>query len=166
MRKFYKKTNFIRADNEENRNLAFNYGLKYLSYRNRSTKEVYDYLKRKHFAQDSINFALKKLTDLKFINDEEFGKSWIESRQKYKGKSKLVLRQELKQKGLRDEQISPLLNDAEDDLETAKIAYRKKERILGNLPKEEFNKKMTAFLARRGYSFAIIKTLLNQREAY
>src|SRR3990167_1812215 len=133
----YSTLNFIRKDNEEDRQLAFNYGLKYLSYRNRSTKEVYDYLTRKHFEENSIDFALKKLVDLKFINDEEFAKSWIESRQKYKGKSKLVLKNELRLKGLKDDQIEPLLNAAEDDLETAKIAYRKKERIIGKLPKEE-----------------------------
>ena len=160
MRKFYKKTNFIRKDTEENRQLAFNYGLKYLSYRNRSTKEVSDYLTRKHFEENSINFALKKLVDLKFINDEEFARQWIESRQKYKGKSKMVLKGELRMKGLKDDQITPLLNDATDDLETAKIAFRKKERILGKLPREEFNKKMTAFLARRGYSWNIISKLL------
>lgn len=160
MRRFTKNIKFVRKDSEENRQLAFNFGLKYLSLRNRSTKEVFEYLKRKHFEENSINFALKKLIDLKFINDEEFARQWIESRQKYKGKSKLVLRQELRMKGLSDSQIEGLLNDAKDDLETAKIAYDKKKRILGNLPKEEFNKKMSAFLQRRGYSWNIIKLLL------
>lgn len=163
MRKFYKKTNFKRPDTEENRQLAFNYGLKYLSFRNRSTKEVYDYLLRKHFVEDSINSALRKLTELKFIDDEEFARAWIESRQKYKGKSKLILKNELRMKGLRDEQINPLLADASEDMETAKIAYRKKERILGKLPRDEFNKKMAAFLARRGYSFDIISKLLHKQ---
>lgn len=160
MRKFVRKTNFVKKDTEENRNLAFNYGLKYLSYRNRSTKEVNDYLVRKHFEEESINSALKRLIDLKFINDEEFARSWIESRQKYKGKSKFILKNELRQKGLNDATIQPLLNNAQDDLETAKIAYKKKERILSNLPKEEFNKKMAAFLSRRGYSWEIVSKLL------
>src|SRR3989338_8631599 len=148
MQKRMRKKNWPpRKDTEDNRALAFNFSLKYLSFRNRSIKEVYDYLLRKNFIDETINSVLKKLVDLKFINDEEFAKSWIESRQKYKGKSKLVLKNELRLKCLKDDQIEPLLNAAEDDLETAKIAYRKKERIIGKLPKEEFNKKMTGFLS-------------------
>lgn len=156
----WQSRNFSRADTEENRTLAFNFGLKYLSYRNRSTKEVYDYLTRKHFTEDSINHALKRLVDLKFINDEEFARQWIESRQKYKGKSKLVLKQELRIKGISDQSIENALEEGEEDLETAKIAYRKKAKVLGKLPKEELNKKMAAFLQRRGYSWSIVKELL------
>lgn len=160
MRKFYNKKDFVRQDSEENRKLAFNYGLKYLSMRNRSTKEVYDYLVRKHFEEESINFALKKLVDLKFINDEEFTRSWIESRQKYKGKSKLVLRQELRQKGIESSMIDHTLSDAKEDLETARILFEKKKKTLSRYTGEEFNKKMAGFLQRRGYSWGIISKLL------
>lgn len=149
-----------RRDSEDNRNLAFNFALRYLSFRNRSTKEVYDYLIRKNFVDETINVALKRLVDLKFINDEEFARLWIESRQKHKGKSKFILKSELRMKGLKDDQIQPLLNEAQEDFETAKIAYDKKKRILGNLPSEEFKKKMAAFLQRRGYSWEVVSKLL------
>src|SRR3989304_7877194 len=104
-----------RQDSEENRSNAFNYSLKYLSYRARSVKEVYEYLVRKNFVEDTINSVLKKLIDLKFLNDEEFAKSWIESRQKYKGRSKFILKNELRLKGLSDDVIKPLLKEAQDD---------------------------------------------------
>ncbi len=163
---YYKKgqsaLNFERKDSEENRKLAFNYGLKYLSMRNRSTKEVYDYLTRKHFEEESINHALKRLVDLKFLNDEEFARSWIASRQKYKGKSKLVLKQELRMKGLKDDQINPLLADASEDMETAKILFEKKKKTLSRYTGEEFNKKMAGFLQRRGYAWGIISKLLKE----
>ncbi len=149
-----------RIDSENNRNLAFNFALKYLSFRNRSTKEVYDYLIRKRFIDETINPALKRLVDLKFLNDDNFARVWVESRQKYKGKSKFILRNELKLKGLNNDQIEPVLNDAMDDFETAKIAYEKKKRILGNLPPEEFKKKMAGFLQRRGYSWDVVSKLL------
>src|SRR3990167_4489995 len=42
---------------------AFNYSLKYLSYRDRSVKEVYDYLLRKNFIGDIIESLLKEAQD-------------------------------------------------------------------------------------------------------
>ncbi|MBI4092052.1 MAG: regulatory protein RecX [Candidatus Levybacteria bacterium] len=151
-----------KRDSEENRSRAFNWSLKYLSYRDRSVKEVYDYLVRKNFAQDTINAILKKLVDLKFLNDEEFARQWIESRQKHKGKSKFILKNELRLKGLNDDVIEPLLKKAQDDLETAQILFEKKKRILGNLPKEEFKKKISGFLQRKGFSFDIINKLFRR----
>ena len=165
MRKYISKVKRkVREDTENNRNLAFNFALKYLSYRNHSTKEIYDYLIRKNFLEDTINSALKRLVDLKFLNDEEFGRQWIESRQKYKGKSKFILKSELRMKGLSNDQIEPLLKEAQDDFETARIAYDKKKRILGNLPPEEFKKKMAGFLQRRGYSWEIVSKLLKEEQ--
>lgn len=149
-----------RLDTPENRDLAFNYALKYLSFRNRSMKEISDYLAKKNFIEETTNTALKRLLDLKFLNDEEFARSWIESRQKYKGKSKIVLRQELRIKGINNETINQLLNEADDDLEIAKMAFEKKKKTLSRLAPVEFRKKMAGFLGRKGFSWNVISKLL------
>lgn len=149
-----------KKDSEENRQLAFNYSLKYLSFRPRSVKEAYDYLVRKNFTEDTINHILKRLIDLKFLNDEDFGRLWIESRQKYKGKSKFILKSELRLKGLNRELIDELVSESMDELEAAKIAFEKKKKLYSKFSKEEFNKKMAAFLSRRGFSYDIIRKLL------
>lgn len=149
-----------RLDSEETRNIAFNYSLKYLSYRARSIKEVYDFLVSKNFVEQTINAVIEKLNNLKFLNDEEFGRLWIESRQKHKGKSKFILRAELKLKGLSNDLIEPLLKGAQDDLDTARTLFVKKKRILGKLITEDFKKKMGSFLQRKGFSFEIINKLI------
>src|SRR3989344_8437659 len=140
-----KKTTILRLDSEENRKLAFNFGLKYLSFRNRSTKEVYDYLIRKNFIEETLNPVLKRLVDMKFLNDENFAEQWVESRQKYKNKSKYFLKQELRQKGVNSQTIDATLNEAQDDFDTAKIAFEKKKKTLGRFSPEEFKKKMGGF---------------------
>lgn len=162
MQTMMKKKYPPRSDSEDNRARAFNYSLKYLSFRNRSVKEVHDYLIRKNFIEDTINSVLKKLVDLKFLNDEEFARGWIESRQKYKGKSKFILKSELRMKGVSSDTIEPLLNDAADDFETAKILFEKKKKTLGKLAPVEFKKKMAGFLSRRGFSWEIISKLFKQ----
>lgn len=151
-----------RQDSEDNRNLAFNYSLKYLSFRARSTKEIKDYLLKKNFIEQTIGAVIIKLNELKFLNDEEFGRQWIESRQKYKGKSKFILKSELRMKGLDNDIIEPLLNEARDDFETAHIAFEKKKKTLSRFTPEEFKKKMSGFLQRKGYSWSIISKLLKE----
>lgn len=151
-----------KKDSEENREKAFNKSLKYLSFRTRSVKEIYDYLIRKNFAQDSINAVLKRLIDLKFLDDEEFGRQWIESRQKHKGKSKFVLKNELKLKGLSDDLIEPLLKEAQEDLKTAQNLFERKKEKMKELSSEEFKKRITGFLQRKGYAFEIIGRLLKE----
>lgn len=159
-RNWASRKNFTRPDTEDNRQLAFNFALRYLSLRSRSTKEVFDYLVRKHFTEASINPALQKLTEMKFLNDDNFAEMWVESRQKYKHRSKLILKQELRQKGINSTTIDKTLNEAQDDFEIAKAAYDKKKKTIGHLPPEEFRKKMGGFLSRRGYSWEIISKLI------
>ncbi len=152
----------LKSDSEENRALAFNWSLKYLSYRSRSTKEIKDYLLRKNFVEYTIDAVIQKLTDLKFLDDEEFARNWIESRQKYKGKSKYILKNELRLKGLSENMIEPLLKEARDDFATARTLFDKKKKTLGRLPSQEFKKKMGLFLQRKGFSFGIITKLLHE----
>lgn len=149
-----------RQDSQENRNLAFNWSLKYLSFRVRSTKEIRDYLARKNFIEATIDAVVEKLNELKFLNDEEFAKAWIESRQKNKGKSKFVLKNELRLKGLNNELIEQVLKEAQEDFETAGILFERKKDKMKGLSPEEFKKKMGSFLQRRGYSWNIIGRLL------
>lgn len=152
----------LKSDSEENRALAFNWSLKYLSFRSRSTKETKDYLLRKNFIEHTIDTVIQKLTDLKFLDDEEFAKAWIESRQKYKGRSKFILKRELRLKGLSEDMIEPLLKEAQDDFATAQTLFDKKKKTLGKLPSQEFKKKMGLFLQRKGFSFGIITKLLHE----
>lgn len=149
-----------KKDSPENRDLAFNFSLKYLSFRARSKREIKDYLIRRNFIEATIHSVIKKLEELKFLNDEEFGRQWIESRQKHKGKSKFILKNELRLKGLANDIIEPLLNDAADDFETARILFEKKEKLLNKLPPEEFKKKIGGFLQRKGFTWGIIDKLL------
>jgi regulatory protein len=65
----------------------FNLSLKFISYRPRSEKEVYDYLKKKQkraesLTEETIARIMKRLVELNFINDLEFSAFWLEHRKK------------------------------------------------------------------------------------
>lgn len=139
---------------------AFNRATRYLSLRARSIQEIRDYLLKKDFTPEATENAIKRLIDLKFLDDEEFGKTFMRSRQVYKGRSKYFIKYELKQKGLSEDTINEVSENAQEDLETAKNFIERKKRIYSHLDNLHFREKMTRLLSSRGFSFDIIKTAL------
>ncbi len=149
------------------------YGL--FSVRQRSGKEVRDYLKnfsfkrkvkgKEELSEAAIELLIEKLSQKRLINDLEFAKSWVEARRKTKQKGLRALKTELFQKGIDREIIEQVLSgeftgESEEDL--AKRALEKKMRVWKNLPALEFKKKAYAFLMRRGFEYEIVKDVIEK----
>jgi len=133
---------------------------RYLSARNRSEKEMRDYLKKKiqRFKLDNpeelIEKIIQELKEKNLIDDKKFINWWVEQRSYFKPKGLFVLKQELLQKGINRDLINQVLEENKiDELELAKTALRKKARVLKGLKKEERYQKAISFLMRRGFSF-------------
>lgn len=139
---------------------AFNRAIRYLNLRARSKKEIQEYLSKKKFEEQAISQAIEKLLELKFLNDEAYGKSFARTRQEYKGKSKYFIKYELQQKGLDQETIEKVLRSSREDLQTAKAFVERKKRIYSNLDKKEFKEKLMRLLSARGFFWDIIKKAL------
>lgn len=127
----------------------FNLSLRYLSYRPRSEKEVYDHLvekskKAKGLSEKIIAEIMQRLIKLNFVDDLEFAKFWIEHRKK----AFSIVKMELVRKGINNETIEKAklsfdINKKDDDL-IKKLIEKKK-----NLPYE----KLAPYLMRRGFSY-------------
>jgi len=139
----------------------FNKALKYLSYKNRSTKEIYDYLKKKEFSESEIEEAINKLIEYKFLDDNNFSEIFIRDRQ-LKGKSKRLISYELKQKGINRDTAEKSLESADNDLKTAKQYIEKRIHQFNRLDLEKRKQRIIGRLQSRGYSWDIIKTVLKQ----
>lgn len=143
---------------------AFNRATSYLALRARSEKEVENFLIKKDFNPNIIPAVINRLKDLKFLNDEEYARSFTRTRQEYKGKSKYFIKYELKQKGVAENLIDKISNESQDDLITAKDFIIRKKRIFSKLSKKEFKEKMIRLLSSRGFSFDIIQKALKEDE--
>lgn len=143
-------------------NLAYNF----LSFRIRSEKEIRDYLSSKKALPETIEKIITKLKDHKFLNDEDFAKTWVESRQRVKPRSKFILKMELKQKGIDPEIIEQVL--AEDnkevvsDLEMAKKLVEKNIRKYRGLGRQEIYQKLGGVLGRKGFNWGVIKKAIDE----
>jgi len=138
----------------------------YLSIRNRSEKEMRDYLVKKKAPEDIIERINTSLRDHKFLNDEAFARSWVLSRARVKPKGKALLKIELRQKGIHDEIIQKVMSEVQEEipseLEQAKSLIVKRMERLQGAPREEIYSKVGGFLARRGFSWDVVKKAIDE----
>jgi regulatory protein len=79
--------------------------LRLISRRPRSEKEIRDYLKKKKTSSKITEAVVKKLKQLRQINDQEFASWWVEQRTTFRPRGKFGLMMELRQKGIKQETI-------------------------------------------------------------
>ena len=87
---------------------------KYLSYRDRSKKEVALYLEKKGHTPSVTQTTLQELEKLNYINDERFAMEWGRWRVEVKRFGKKRLQHELSAKGVSSSIIETALTDLYD----------------------------------------------------
>jgi len=136
---------------------------KFLSYRQRSKKEILDYLKKKKLGEKEIELVVKRLEKLGLINDEEFARFFIQSRIVEKPRGKSLLIRELRQKGIEKETIDKILDEVKiPEVELAQKAIERKLKNFLKLSEQDARAKITSFLARRGFSWDTIKEIIDR----
>jgi regulatory protein len=140
----------MRKDTSE---VAFQKAIKLLDYRPRTGQEIRRKLHQKGFEPGQIEQVMERLESAHLIQDEKFAASWVESRNQFRPRSKRVLQYELRSKGIDEGLIAKALEGSVEDLELATRAAAKMVRRLASLDWQEFKKKLSAFLARRGFSY-------------
>lgn len=138
--------------------------IKFLSYRNRSEKELKNHLLKKTIPEDLIIPVIELLKEQNFLDDRKFAEWWIEQRQEFKGKSKIIIKSELFQKGIDKLLIEELLDDNQGDLKTATLIYKKNKYKFDRVEGEEKKNKIANFLRLRGYNWDIIEKILHNEE--
>ncbi len=140
---------------EDTRERAYQQALLFLSYRARSEKEIRQNLLKHEISEEAIEETLQKLRDAGLANDNEFAQAWVENRNTFRPRSKRALTVELRQKGLDDEAIQASLSAVDEDA-LAYAAAQKRAARFKDLEWVEFRKKLSEFLARRGFSYSVI----------
>ncbi len=139
---------------------------RYLSIRNRSEKEIRDYLTKKEATSEIREQIVALLKKQKFLNDELFARAWVSYRARTTPRGKHLLRIELKQKGIDKELIDTVLGEKNeelpDELTQARGIIKKRIERLRGQPKQEIYNKVGSFLARRGFDWDTAKKAIDQ----
>jgi regulatory protein len=146
---------------EDARERAFQQAMLFLSYRARSESEIRKNLLKHEIPESIIEQTLERLRQAGLANDGQFGKAWVENRSAFRPRSRRLMAMELRQKGLDDESVQSALTDVNDEALAYEAAQRKAARYK-DLKWIEFRKKISDFLARRGFSYAVVSTVVTR----
>ena len=146
---------------EDARERAVQQALLFLSYRARSESEIRQNLRKHEMPDEVIEETLARLRQDGLANDGQFAQAWVENRSTFRPRSRRMLAMELRQKGLDDEAVSSALEDVDDE-PLAYEAAKKRAPRLKALEWADFRKKLSEFLARRGFSYSVIAPVVTR----
>jgi len=136
-------------------NKALSSALYYLTGRDHTEAETSRYLGKKGFSSASIESVVDTCKKQGYIDDRRFAYRWAASRSKNSSKSNMALHAELTAKGVPSDLIEEAMQGL-DEADAALIAAEKSAWRWKTLPWDEFSKKISASLSRKGFSFETI----------
>ncbi len=140
---------------------AYQQAVLFLSFRPRSEAEIRQNLRRHAFAEDVIERTLERLRAEHLADDPQFARAWVENRAAFRPRSRRALATELRQKGLSEESVRSALSEVDEEA-LAYAAALKKARHLKDAPRDQFHKKLSQFLARRGFAYSVIAPIVSR----
>ena len=147
---------------EENKNKCFNYAVFLLGKRNYFEKALQDKLKEKEYDEEAIQFAIEKLYQYGYLNEERLTEAFVKDKKRFSKKGPRYISSALKAKGVEEELIKKALEahyEEDEALENCMSLLRKKFDYYKRKTEDTYTlkSKLYAFLAQRGYDFEVIK---------
>lgn len=144
----------VLRDREEQ---AYQRALRLISRRPRSEHELRIYFQLRNVSTAVVNAVLVKLRARALLDDRAFAEAWVENRRQFRPRSALALQVELHRKGISREIIKDVLA-AHDDDQAAYEAAVHGARRWRDLDYDDFTKRLSAYLSRRGFNYQTVTT--------
>jgi regulatory protein len=142
--------------------------LRLLTVSPRTRAQLAQALSRRGVPDEAAEAVLSRFTDAGLIDDAAFARAWVESRHHSRGLSRRSLSDELKRRGVDNEEIREAVGtlDPEQEAATARHLVERKMASSRGRPPEARVRQAASLLARKGYpaglSFRLIKEVLEQ----
>ena len=141
---------------ENEKSKAMSRVTKYIGSSLKTQKQIRDYLRKKEYSDDTIEFVMSKLAEYNYIDDKKYAQAYVLTYGKKYGKLKLI--SQLKIKGVSEEIIECVLEDNKvDSIESVASKYLK-----NKVMSYEVSQKLFRFLYSRGYEFDEINSYINK----
>lgn len=138
---------------------AYGRALRYVAIRLRSEWELRTYLQRKEVPEPTANAIIDRLRRIDLVNDETFARNWVANRRLLKPTSRKRLQAELRQKHVPADIVDLILHDDRDQTDERQVLLDLVDRKRNRYPDTQ---KLMAYLARQGYSYDDIKSVLDE----
>ncbi|MGT2667012.1 recombination regulator RecX [Streptococcus rifensis] len=143
----------------------FSYGknlaLYQLSFKQRTTREVRDYLAKHEIEEKIINRVIKNLQTDGWLDDAKFVVTIIEHNQLSGDKGGYVLKQKLLQKGIVASTIDEALAEADFSEVCQRVADKLARKYEGKLPTKGLKDKLIQSLTSKGFSYSEVNQAIH-----
>lgn len=143
---------------EDEKGKALSKAVKYISSTLKTTQQIRDYLRKKDYNPQVVDYVINKMIEYKYLDDEAYAKAYISTYSSKFGKMKLI--SQLKSRGVRESIIDSVFADEikmEDSIMKVAEKYLKNKEI-----KPDTYMKLSRFLYGRGYEFDDINSCINE----
>lgn len=120
----------------------------------KTEQELRQKLKDGYYPQEAIDHAINFLKEHRYIDDEEYGRRYVEFNSARK--SQRQIQYELQRKGLPKETVAELLEERPVDEEIQIRNYIRKKRLDPESMTPEERRKAMAALGRKGFSYEMV----------
>lgn len=138
--------------------------LRILTSRPRTVYELRKKLEGKGVAQPLIENAIAYCLERGYLDDAKLARDWIAWRLEGKPAGKLLLRLELRERGIDEVTIEAALMEQyadQNEFEYALKAARKKSPVYRSLNREIAQQRLRSFLSRRGFSSGTVGEVID-----
>ena len=142
---------------------AFDGGVKYISIRLRSIKEMNDYLLKKEYPSDIVNEAIQSLISNDYLDDDRFTKAYIKDKMAFTSKGDYKIRMELSSLGIDNSIIDNNILTIDNDILINKMKKIIDKDIKSNKKYNgsELRNKIYNHLINQGYSKEKVINVIN-----
>lgn len=132
--------------------------------RARTRQELLTALERREVDPDLAGEVVDRFVEVGLVDDVQFARDWVRSRQSRRHLSRRALRQELAHKGIAEDTIAEALADVDDDDEylAALDLARTKARTSRGLDRQVRWRRLGGVLGRRGFSGSVVTRVLKE----
>lgn len=142
---------------------AFDAGVKYISIRYRSIKEMKDYLLKKEYPSDIVDEAIQSLISNTYLDDDRFTKAYIKDKMAFTSKGDYKIRMELSSLGIDNSIIDNNILTIDNDILINKMKKIIDKDIKNNKKYNgsELKNKIYNHLINQGYSKEKVINVIN-----
>lgn len=145
--------------------------LRQLTLGPRSRAQLAQAMAKRNVPDDVAQQVLTRFEDIGLINDAEFARTVVRSKQAERGLARRALRHELSKRGVSDDDARAALEavSTEDEMVSARHLVHKKLRSMSGLERDVKVRRLASMLARKGYgpgvAMSVVREVLLEHDA-
>lgn len=147
---------------KDNIKKAKNKAYNYLSYRQRTCKEMRKYLENKEFNNQTVEITISELLNEGYLDDYKFAETFLLEKSNLKAYGPYRIKYELQNKGIESSIIDKVLPIYEEDIDELTRLVLAKYKNIANESNDVIYRKVGGFLQRKGHSYDTIKKIINE----